>query len=150
MNTENSVDQITHIVGDAEEFKILKSINPETGEKNYKSYFLTPVPIGKLPMLQKKLEAFFVEAETPTKKRKKNESDPDTLMNEKMIDAACGIIKMSIDKLHPNVTEDEIKNDFDLGSMVKAISKVMGLNDFLSEMQALSKTMLELNQMKGA
>jgi len=120
--------QTKDILGYGEELEVLIGVDSDTGEKKFKIYHFTPVPLKLIPNLMKSLDVFFKASE-------KNE------WSEAVIDKSASIIKMSLIKMHPNIDNDEIKSNFGLGALAKGISIVMDVNDFLSQMQKMTQKM---------
>jgi hypothetical protein len=89
-------------------------------EKTLELHF-TPVSLKDMPELQKLLAEFMGSAET-------NE------WNKEAIHSSARIIQLSLKKMHPKITEEEISDMFTLGGLARAVRIVMDVNDFLKEM----------------
>ena len=127
--------QINDILGYGEKLKVLVGIDKDTGEDILKEYHFTPVALKKIPALMKMLNVFF---------KSSGKSD----WNEETIEKSAKILKMSLEKMHPDIKSDEIINSFSLGSLAKGISIVMDVNDFLSQMQAMNQKMKNIAPMQ--
>lgn len=101
-------------------------IGSDDGEEKIVQYHFTPVALKDIGELTKLLDEFFVVAEKGA-------------WGDKTIDISAKIIKLSIKKMHPEITLDEIKEQFTLAGIGRAISTVMDINDFLSEMEGIKQ-----------
>lgn len=132
MSTEKEVKEI---LGYGEELEVLVGVDKDTGEDDIRKYHFSPAPLKKIPALMKLLNAFFKASE-------KND------WNEDVIQKCSKVLKLSLEKMHPKITTEEIENNFTLGALAKGISIVMDINDFLSQMQVMTQKMgMQQNQM---
>jgi hypothetical protein len=129
MSTEKEVNEI---LGFGEELEVLVGVDKDTKEKLTKKYHFSPVPLKKIPALMNLLNAFFLASE-------KND------WNEDIIKKCSKMLKMSLEKMHPDISDEEIENNFSLGALAKGISIVMDINDFLSQMQKMNQKMVVNN-----
>ncbi len=125
MITEKEVNEI---LGFGEELNVLIGVDKDTKEKNIKKYHFSPVSLKKIPALMNMLNVFF-------------EASGNNNWNEDVIEKCSKILKLSLEKMHPDITLEEIKENFSLGALAKGISIVMDVNDFLSQMQAMNQRM---------
>jgi hypothetical protein len=124
---ENDAQVLNDILGYGKEIELLKGIDKETNKKVIKKYHLAPVSLAKMPKLTTLLNKFF-------------DGDDDEFSDER-INIAGEILKLSLEKMHPDITVEEILDSFTLGTLSKGIRYVVDLNDFLSEMQKLGREM---------
>lgn len=123
-----SEKEINQILGFGEEMEVLIGIDKDTNQKNIKKYHFAPVPIKKIPTLMTLLNVFF----------KASESND---WSDEVVEKCAKILKMSLEKMHPEITLEEISANFSLGALAKGISIVMDINDFLSQMQVMTQKM---------
>lgn len=124
-NLDNSQEQINKIMGYGQKLEVLIGKN-SNGEDLLETYHFTPVSLEKIPDLSKKINLFLEKTQNG------NFNDVGVL------NTAAEIIKISLNKMHPNITIKEIKEKFSLGALAKAVKIIMDTNDFLTEMQAMA------------
>lgn len=129
MDNQKEIEEIGAILGYGKELKVLVGIK-ENGEKDIRTFHFTPVAISQIPILMNKLNHFFTNSDM----MKWTEADKEN---------SAEIVHMSITRMHPDITKEFISNHFGLGIIAKSIKIVMDVNDFLSEVQEMNKTMEE-------
>jgi len=103
------------------------------GDKKYKDYHVTSVSLDKIPELFDKADAFL--------------GNKYKFGSTEFLDNACDIIKLGLLKMHPNVTIEQIKKDFDLNGIVDAIEIVMSINDFFQKMSGIVNKVQQTNKL---
>lgn len=129
MNPTDEIKEINDILGYGKELKVLIGLK-EDGQKDIRIFHFTPVSIEEIPFLMQKLNKFFDNSDF----MKWTEQDKDN---------AAEIVHVSIKRMHPDISKDFVKANFGLGIIAKSIKIVMDVNDFLSEVQEMNKTVME-------
>jgi len=125
--------EFNDILGYGKKMKIFVSKNgdgKEVEESSIELHF-TPVSLKELPTLQKKLEEW-------------SDASGKGAFNKQAITVAAEIIRMSLKKMHSDYTTEMILETFTYGGLAKAITIVVDLNDFLSDMGELSKLVSQM------
>lgn len=113
--------------------KILKVlVGSKDGEPIIQNYHFTPVSLKDMPELNNLLDKFFKIADGIGDQWDKS-----------ALESSASIIQMSTKKMHPDLSVDQILEQFTLTGIAKAVSIVMDVNDFLSSMEALKNQSLK-------
>ena len=120
--------EINDILGYGKIFKVLVG-RDDKGEPLIKEYHMTPVSIKDLPEL---FEAFDRYMETCSEQSKNYGRE-----------YAVKMIKMGLNKMHPDINDDEIEKVFGLVAIAEAIDVIVELNDFFSKIQKIN---MKVNQ----
>lgn len=103
----------------------------KAGDDMIKEYHVCPVSISQLGELYEYLNIFMANPNMESKET---------------IEAAIKIIKLSLAKMHPDITEDEIVNNFGQVSIAKVVEIASEINDFLSLMRGTMNKFQEVAQ----
>lgn len=123
--------EIKDILGFGKEMSVLVGLTKD-GKQDIKKFHFTPAPLEEIPNLMTKLNVFFEGADM-------TKWTPENTQN------GAEILLISLKRMHPELTVDEIKKTFSLGVMAKAVRIVMDVNDFLSELQEMNTAMTKAN-----
>ncbi len=117
--------------------KVLEVLTGADSNNNpiIKKYHFTPAPLFEIPSLMQKLDSFFKNTEQGE-------------WNEQSMNECAELIKISLIKMHPDITIETIKRDFTLGGMAKAIRTVVDVSDFLAEVQEMNQMIQEVQSQK--
>ena len=123
---ENSFQtQVDELLGYGKKLKVFIGVDKE-GKEVVEEFHFCPVPLRLIPTLSAKLDEFLKAANKGS-------------FNESSVKVAAEIIKLSIQKVHPDVSLERVLEVFTLGTLARGIKIVMDVNDFFTEMQALEQ-----------
>lgn len=117
---------IDQIIGYGKKIKVLIGKDKD-GNDNIEEFHITPISLDKIPEFMKRLEAVM------------NASNFNT---DEAIVKLSELIKMSMTKMHPNISAEEIANKLGLGGMAEVVNIIVDINDFFSKMEKLKVTMM--------
>lgn len=138
---EDIQKEVGEIMGAGKVIPTLIGIEEDGETPKIKKYHITPVSLSKLGELGKLLDDFFESTN-----EEKNNS---TGLGDDFIAKGVAVVKMSLLKMHPNIEDKEIMENFGLEGIAKAIKIIMGVNEFtkeVGEMQAQMEKMTSLGK----
>lgn len=116
---KKDIEDINELQGFGEKLSVF--IGVENGEPKSKEYHIAPVPIKEIPALVKTLSEF-QEAVLKAAGETLNFKEKDIKLGAKMV-------LMGLKRTAPDVTEEEIMENFTLGTLLKASRILIGVNN---------------------
>lgn len=130
-DTSMKMKQELHdLLGYGKKFSVVVGFDPETKKEKIEEFHMSPVSLKDLPELQESLNSFF-NATSGTS---------GNVWTDETIKQAGNVIVLSLKRMHPEITLDEVLEKFGLGGLAKAVKIAMDLNNFLSEMGEIKKS----------
>lgn len=131
-NDYSEVEESAHnIMGYGKIINVLfgtkKKSDSEEVEADVRAIHLTPVGMKDVSTVQKNITELINEVKLGN-------------WSEAAIQKATDIIYMSTRRMHPELTKEQIMDHFSLSILGKALTIVLDINHFLSQMQQLQKT----------
>jgi len=130
---EDQEQKVKNILGYGQKLKVFIGKN-EKNEDEFKEYHFCPVSLSDIPDLTKSLNEF---GKTAKNKNWTKES----------LETVAKIIQLSLKRAHGEIQIDTLLNEFDFGSLAKAVRIAINVNDFLSEMQTIQQTFETMDKM---
>lgn len=121
-NVITDADKLEYLQGYGEVLKVF--IGMKDGKPVSKSYHIAPVSIKDIPKLTEKILKFEESA-----KRMQDSEDQKSGFNKTDAKNAAQMILMGLKKTMPEVSEDEIMENFPFGTMIKASHILISVND---------------------
>ncbi|MHA2363872.1 MAG: hypothetical protein ACXAC7_07930 [Candidatus Hodarchaeales archaeon] len=127
---------LSKILGYGVEIEV--AVGKDGDKVKIEKYHMCPVALRDIPALQKSLNVFMNASQSA-------EPGKET-WKESTVKEAANVVVLSLKKMHPEVTVDDVLDKFGLGGLAKAVKVAMDVNNFLSEMGEIKKGMSEINQ----
>ena len=131
---------LSAILGYGKEIEVAIGRDGESGEIKIEKFHMCPVSLKDIPELQKSLNVFFNSSDTAGKE----------IWNKETVEEMANVVLLSLRKMHPKVTTDEILDKFGLGGLAKAVKTALDINNFLSEMGEIQQGMAQVKKMPPA
>lgn len=106
----------------------------DDGKEITKKYHMTPVSLKDIPVLVQNVDKFMNDF---------GKEDEQPFAGDSM-DAIGDAIVMSLKRMHPNITKEEVLENFSLGMIGAAVEIILDMNDFLSQMTTVKNKMLAM------
>jgi hypothetical protein len=131
-NEEIVSEEVKNILGYGQVIEMLVGIDEETGKTKIEKFHFTPAPLSKISELFGLIDKI---------------SEIDDFTSKEFVDNGANLVKLSIERMHPKVTIEDIKNTFGLVGIMKSIKVVADINDFLSEVREINKLSKDITKM---